>query len=1083
MSSQQQLTSCIEYLADRISISLLGKLYKSSGDKFQRSFNDESIRSQIEEYVRDPELRCMICFIESNDRLQLLFPNSTLSSTTTKQQLKKKGIYFLKSNNITDALKLDDICYNQTNTHTNVSIGEISDNTLTNLNLLTSEIYFPLIQNPLNRTGWSGLTARDVMLKFSQFLSALTIICGQIHGETVLPYPPSDAFDDDNLVEKDRIHILETCIIQWTNKINLVIQTDPMQNLLIDSVTSKQPTTGDESADTSSGVDGEGDITDNPESELLFWSAKINDLTSLQSQLSHERMNVITNILHELKSPFAQQINILKSDVIQCRTQCIEIYRYLQTLKPYFQRITEELEFTRLKQVFIPLQHTLLLICQKSTLFAHNKRISCLLTELCNSVVYKAQANVSGELLFRLIEDENISEATTILQRSMDVCHYFIAVFKSYQAKSKITLSNSDAYDISDKNVFSRLYTFIGRCNEMYEFTRIVYEFSKLEKIYISGTKGKQLTQSLRQIHSNFSQCVESFKKSNQSIDCMNVKNMRFDDEYYEWRLNVKTLEKRLASVLVSAFDDQSTLQSKFKLLDSFEGLLDRPIIADEIDKKQLVWLQQYIDDIKYCTHQFHAYKSSPYIHVNQPPIAGALLWCRGLVERVNEPYPKFKYYTQVKPGKSVPVEVSEIERLYSQLMSQLQAYEQGKINEWSVEIEHTSDEKLKQCLLKRDKDSRLLSVNFDSALIRLLREVKYFLLLKLDVADTALSIYQHSDLYRQQIGQLDQMVSMYNEMVHTLHIVERPLVDKEMALIDDILEQGLYTLNWKSDAVNTFITQALNSVTNVYQQVSIMKDNMSQIKKLMNDYSQQLLIERKNKPMSPIDFDEMLRKLWVVRHQQVADIQDTVTKLLLTTNQALKANRGSPTWRSYVEYVQDHIRDGLASTIVNSIKYLCEQLDHQNIEKSGIAPMLEIKLGLYANDVLFNADDNNNTIINNTIQHSTIDALNDSTGKQVRKSRRDVWQIINDWVEQMFEIGNIMTRADGSHYVNDLKKNEQIVKYINTLKRHLDYNQKECESMRQEYIKYEYLWKTDVSHMHSYPSIASIDGIPIDIS
>jgi len=420
---------------------------------------------------------------------------------------------------------------------------------------------------------------------------------------------------------------------------------------------------------------------------------------------------------------------------------------------------------------------------------------------------------------------------------------------------------------------------------------------------------------------------------------------------------------------------------------------------------------------------------------------------------------------------------VKEIERVQQSILQQLQEFENKKIWEWTKEIDQTSADKLAQPLLRRDKDPpHLLHVNFDDALIRLLREVKYFLLLKIQVPPTALTIFEKAEQYRQQIGNLDVIVNNYNEMTLTLHPVERPLVEKDMALIDEKLKRGMESLSWQQQngEVQSFISEAMETVQQVYTQVKVMKDNLNAIKKMMSDYAAQPLADRKNKPLSPADFEENLRKLWLTRHSLIAENQETVTKLLLETNQALKVNKGSPIWRAYVEYVQDSVRDGLAATIVQSIKFLCDQLDPSNIEKSGLAPLLEIKLGLYANDVLFNAEDGTTS---NTHGHGGAHGHNASHSSALlssgldggvggaslpRKSRRDVWQIVNDWVEGFFEIGNIMTRADGSHYVGDLKKNEGIVRYITTLKKHLDWNQKECEAYRQEYIQYEFLWKTD---------------------
>lgn len=198
------------------------------------------------------------------------------------------------------------------------------------------------------------------------------------------------------------------------------------------------------------------------------------------------------------------------------------------------------------------------------------------------------------------------------------------------------------------------------------------------------------------------------------------------------------------------------------------------------------MWLQQYATELKTVHTLFVTGKVSPKIDSNQPPIAGALAWCRGLKERAQEPYAKFRYYSANSNAALPPrEEVKEIERLYTLLLQQLHEYERGKIQEWSAEVEASSEAKLQQPLLRRDKETRLLTVNFDSALVRLLREVKYFLLLKLDVAATALSIYSHAEEYRTQIGHLEQLVTMYNEMLRTLHPVERPLVEKEMSNID----------------------------------------------------------------------------------------------------------------------------------------------------------------------------------------------------------------------------------------------------------------------------------------------------------
>ena len=62
--------------------------------------------------------------------------------------------------------------------------------------------------------------------------------------------------------------------------------------------------------------------------------------------------------------------------------------------------------------------------------------------------------------------------------------------------------------------------------------------------------------------------------------------------------------------------------------------------------------------------------------------------------------------------------------------------------------MEASSHEKLKQPLLTKD-EMGILRVNFDPALTRLLREVRYFKLLKRAVPQTAEVIYEKDDFYR----------------------------------------------------------------------------------------------------------------------------------------------------------------------------------------------------------------------------------------------------------------------------------------------------------------------------------------------
>lgn len=143
------------------------------------------------------------------------------------------------------------------------------------------------------------------------------------------------------------------------------------------------------------------------------------------------------------------------------------------------------------------------------------------------------------------------------------------------------------------------------------------------------------------------------------------------------------------------------------------------------------------------------------------------------------------------------------------------------------LQVSATSDEKLNQPLLQFHEEStpemQLLAVNFDPALVRLLKETKYFILLgmqvsarmigiqtrgcgreasaacaacasthglpfsPLQVPESAQAIYQHTDRFRQQIGSLDLVVSLYNKLQRTTLPVEWPLVASKLEAVGEL--------------------------------------------------------------------------------------------------------------------------------------------------------------------------------------------------------------------------------------------------------------------------------------------------------
>jgi dynein heavy chain len=215
------------------------------------------------------------------------------------------------------------------------------------------------------------------------------------------------------------------------------------------------------------------------------------------------------------------------------------------------------------------------------------------------------------------------------------------------------------------------------------------------------------------------------------------------------------------------------------------------------------------------------------------PPIAGAVNWSKGLYERIKEPFDRLETLSASIKERE---EYKDVSKLYTSLVRNLNEFNEIKFAQWVEGVEKNTASQLDKFLLVREEtdlaEEGFVRVNFDPILRALLREVKYLLLLDLDVPETAEALYCRVDVYRQQTGNLELIVEMYNDMLATLLHVEKPLLADRIEKMGNALEDGISKLRWNSDEKekNTFISHAMKIVTEVDVLVKKMKDNVSKM-------------------------------------------------------------------------------------------------------------------------------------------------------------------------------------------------------------------------------------------------------------
>jgi dynein heavy chain len=302
-----------------------------------------------------------------------------------------------------------------------------------------------------------------------------------------LPLPPADSYSGDPATSKDRVHLLESAIVRWSKQITSVLRTDPDVML-------------------TSGLDPD------PLVELEFWIAKAKNLNSIFAQLESDKMKTILGFLAQSENAFGTQFGKLTADVLAARAEANENARYLNTLKPMLKELnTAPADFADVSAVFRPLMHCILQIWKGSKSYNTNNRLVCLIREICNALIRTCQVFVNGEKIFEAIEQNVFHEALQKLQLSLKIVADFKEIFAEYQKKAAAEIG-PQAWAVAPKLFFLRLDAFTDRCTDIIEFVRIASDFVKLDRIFIGYTKGAVLTNTLRNIHTEFMNAMADFR-------------------------------------------------------------------------------------------------------------------------------------------------------------------------------------------------------------------------------------------------------------------------------------------------------------------------------------------------------------------------------------------------------------------------------------------------------------------------------------------------------------------------------------------------------------------------------------------
>ena len=95
------------------------------------------------------------------------------------------------------------------------------------------------------------------------------------------------------------------------------------------------------------------------------------------------------------------------------------------------------------------------------------------------------------------------------------------------------------------------------------------------------------------------------------------------------------TRTRRRSAILVQGLDDCASLNNAFKLIDSYDSLLQRDAIRLDAEPKLPRLLDMFAKEVADVNKVFREGQEHPPVYSNMPPVAGALRWSKGLMVRI----------------------------------------------------------------------------------------------------------------------------------------------------------------------------------------------------------------------------------------------------------------------------------------------------------------------------------------------------------------------------------------------------------------------------------------------------------------
>jgi len=240
-----------------------------------------------------------------------------------------------------------------------------------------------------------------------------------------------------------------------------------------------------------------------------------------------------------------------------------------------------------------------------------------------------------------------------------------VALYKSYRDQygaDRESLAKqsprSKQFDFDPERIFGKFVLFVKRCTKLIDMFSTLLQFETLAKhTHIDG---------MGELIANFFSIIDPFKRK--SYDLLDFRNNQYDRDLLGFNTHIHDLDIALQGFISNSFETISNTETALRLLAQFEAVLHRDALKQDLDDKATIIFQNYGLELEAVQKLYEKQKHIPPLSRNAPPVAGAILWSRQLLRRIEEPMHHYAKNEAIMKNR----ESKRIIRTYNQVAAAL---------------------------------------------------------------------------------------------------------------------------------------------------------------------------------------------------------------------------------------------------------------------------------------------------------------------------------------------------------------------------------------------------------------------------